>query len=538
MTIIIIDRPITKEEYNDVAHQLKNQYGSFIINNTDVDYKGLKEEAIEVYLDSHEKKQIHFDCIEIIKEESLKYDKIFYNVLPGFHFFQYHRFRLYYDLRKIRYITYLINKVRSKHPKATISCYTDKLNLKYYFKSNKKNLKITFNNKKDNINSKRNYNYYAIIIMRIIYGYFSYLKNSRAIKKTKHAFIDFVIRQNILSLDGEYEIKHPKLDYLFQSAKSCCAPLFINEVRMNKKKKYLFKSYYWRNNTGGKRIFGEIIIFNFLLKLKNLMIVMTLYKKLGSVIREIENPKTGEGLHVYSIIKNNQKMIFFYMVRFLAYQEFFSSHKHISTITTTDEHGPFARSILDAASYIGVKTIGIQHGNINQTHPSYQYSKEEVKSGVLPDLTLVWGEAWKRILVDYGNYPGNSVKVTGQIRTDIIPLLNNKKRISSGKSLIVFASQPQPDPDLRRRAAEDVFKAFKGKSDVQLSIKLHPNEYEDKSYYDKIATYCGNENYYYADDDDLYELISECSALITCYSTVGTEVIYFYKPLIVLDHLK
>jgi hypothetical protein len=26
--------------------------------------------------------------------------------------------------------------------------------------------------------------------------------------------------------------------------------------------------------------------------------------------------------------------------------------------------------------------------------------------------------------------------------------------------------------------------------------------------------------------------------LITCFSTVGTETIYFYKPLIILDHLK
>jgi len=39
-------------------------------------------------------------------------------------------------------------------------------------------------------------------------------------------------------------------------------------------------------------------------------------------------------------------------------------------------------------------------------------------------------------------------------------------------------------------------------------------------------------------DIDLYLLISICDVLITCFSTVGTETVYFHKPLIILDHLK
>ena len=37
---------------------------------------------------------------------------------------------------------------------------------------------------------------------------------------------------------------------------------------------------------------------------------------------------------------------------------------------------------------------------------------------------------------------------------------------------------------------------------------------------------------------DLYFLISTCNILITSFSTVGTETIYFSKPLIILDPLK
>ena len=36
----------------------------------------------------------------------------------------------------------------------------------------------------------------------------------------------------------------------------------------------------------------------------------------------------------------------------------------------------------------------------------------------------------------------------------------------------------------------------------------------------------------------MYFLLSVCDVLITCFSTVASEAIYFYKPLIILDHLK
>jgi len=36
----------------------------------------------------------------------------------------------------------------------------------------------------------------------------------------------------------------------------------------------------------------------------------------------------------------------------------------------------------------------------------------------------------------------------------------------------------------------------------------------------------------------LYLLISLSDIMITCFSTVGAETVYFNKPLIILDHLK
>ena len=104
--------------------------------------------------------------------------------------------------------------------------------------------------------------------------------------------------------------------------------------------------------------------------------------------------------------------------------------------------------------------------------------------------------------------------------------------------MVVFASQPQPDANLRRQAAFDVFTALKDEKDVFVVVKLHPAERFAFDYYNAIARETGCVNYKLIYDIDLYRLIAACQVLITCYSTVGTEAIYFDKPLIILDHLR
>ena len=104
--------------------------------------------------------------------------------------------------------------------------------------------------------------------------------------------------------------------------------------------------------------------------------------------------------------------------------------------------------------------------------------------------------------------------------------------------IVVFASQLQQDPLLRERAAKDVFIMAAEMPETHLVIKLHPGEANDVPYYQGIAASVKCTNYRVVNEMDLYELIASCQLLITCFSTVGTETIYFGKPLIILDHLK
>ena len=58
---------------------------------------------------------------------------------------------------------------------------------------------------------------------------------------------------------------------------------------------------------------------------------------------------------------------------------------------------------------------------------------------------------------------------------------------SSNHHIILFASQPQRDAQLRYASAFDVFTAVKDNADVTLIIKLHPAELNDIKYYESIA---------------------------------------------------
>ena len=65
-----------------------------------------------------------------------------------------------------------------------------------------------------------------------------------------------------------------------------------------------------------------------------------------------------------------------------------------------------------------------------------------------------------------------------------------------------------------------------------------PGEKNDREYYHQLARESECMNYRLVYDEDLFLLISACDILITCYSTVGTETVYFKKPLIIHDPLK
>jgi hypothetical protein len=229
----------------------------------------------------------------------------------------------------------------------------------------------------------------------------------------------------------------------------------------------------------------------------------------------------------------------FYLFRYFAARKYFANST-LKAIVAGDENSPLTKSILDAAKSCGIKTIGLQHGTMHDLHPAYLYTPNDRKNWIMPDLTITWGKYWEDFLTERGNYPPGSVVSVGQIRTDIIPVLLRNEKAGNEKQagVVVFASQPQRDPELRYQAAFDVFKAAMSIPDAKLIVKLHPREFADVDYYTQIASEAGCTNFGIDKTSDLYQLIALSDVVITCFSTVGTETVYFHKPLVILDHLQ
>jgi len=382
--------------------------------------------------------------------------------------------------------------------------------------------------------------YSLFFALRVFMGFFR-IPNLSA---KKYLLIDHSEKQTCLDLSTLKPVTdNYNLGYLFDKLDDNFVILDeIEVIKPGEKNSGLFNSIHFFRKGNRNYINNEPIIFKAIFNRRihkevkqNSTNLLNFYKSLEAEVNEpVEKIITG-------FLKDFHKTSTFYLFKYGAYKLFFKNNP-IKSVTSIDENSPRIKVILDAARSEDIKTIGIQHGTIHNLHPAFLFTEHDRVRKIMPDLTFVWGEHWKHFLSEEGNYPINSLVVTGQVRTDIIPKLIEqqklKKETGQRKFTILFASQPQRDPELRRQAAIDVFKTARNCTDSYLIVKLHPAEKNDFGYYKQIAESVDCKNYKLVYAADLYKLISESDAVVTCFSTVGAETTFFDKPLIILDHLK
>lgn len=256
--------------------------------------------------------------------------------------------------------------------------------------------------------------------------------------------------------------------------------------------------------------------------------------------RDLKDPL--KRLILVELRKLHWSSLYFYFI-YKAYRSYFK-RKRFESVTLLDEYSPNFRAIIDAAKQEGVRTHAIQHGSLAASNPGYGYTEKDERFNPWPDRTLVWGNYWKDLLQEIAAYPRERILVTGQARTDVIPKLLATPLASegilgaetAGKFLILFATQPQPDESLRKRAALDMFTMASRMPDAWVVLRPHPRE-RDVHYYKTLAQEAGCTNYSIHLDDDLFVLLRLCQVLVHCYSTVGVEAVYFGMPAIILDYL-
>ncbi len=540
---IIVSRKISLVEKNYILN---------LINSSIEDYDVfLTNELFFENLDD-----IEFEIIELSDSQKSKINsEIFQNIIDfgeveikgkpisdifkieNMSFWHYYKFRVYFFIRNAFFEIQLINQYLNNYN--NIELFTDNQGWKYY-KFDSERLNIQFPNL-----TKENYNYFNIIkyslffLFRSIVGLFQI----KSLKKSKHIVIDHSIKQAILDINTlELKKGNYNLEYLFEELDNDFIILDEKEFPKLKGKSKFFNLDF---NLFPKRktLFGEIILLSGLFSSKIRKKTNKLNNKLEDIFREVSNSKfspVNEFIFSYFHSIPAKRLLIF---KYLSYSKFFKGFENIQSISSIDENSPRIKSIFDAAKKSGVITFGIQHGTIHVLHPSYIYSKKDTQRKPFPDYNILWGKYWKEILNKKGNYPLDSLILAGQIRTDVIPKLieNSQNDLGInplGKKIIMFASQFQRDESLREKAALDLFSAVKLFSDYLLIVKLHPSEKNEFEYYHNLAKIAGCSNYKILYYYDLYKLLSLSKIVVTCFSTVGAEAVYFYKPLIIIDHLK
>jgi len=545
MICIVVNRDLSPDELNEIrSFKGKSDYKFVFLKELSPDLDSM--DFVKFDLPPEEKARINYEIFQKIIDFG---DKIINNKrisewmnIEKAGVWYYQRFRTYFYLLELTYEKAAIELLARDYEELHI--YTGNNGLLNDLELSNE---IVIKQGSNKTIKKKNYlsffHYFLLVLFR--YGV-SILKINK-LRKIKHVVLDHAIRQSCLDINTMKVVKdNYVLSYLFDKLDS--EFLILSFVQMpgifSESKFRLQKSHFTNNHKSKTWFYGEYILLRAIMSRK----VRKKLRKASTTLYDIYNSIAGSNLSneeklILSHYRALHKSTMLYILKYFAHDRFFSRFS-FRTISAIDENSPGVKSILDAAKNKNISTIGIQHGTISDLSIAYMYSKNDKEKRVMTDYTMLWGDKWRDILVNTGNFPEESIRITGQVRTDIIPKLLNvdKQNITEiageGKKIVAFASQPQPDARLRRQAALDVFGAVCEMENVFLIVKLHPGEKNDTSYYHDLAKESKCSNYKLMYDIDLFLLLSVCDIMITCYSTVGTETIYFNKPLIIHDPLK
>lgn len=531
--IVIINRKLTESEKNEVFQLVQSGYEVFAFPGTDA-----PDFAVPIVALTDEKREINYQMMDEVLRfgDFLVGDQTIAELfsIDTASVWHYHKFRVYFAVRNLMYFLQPLLKKFDSFNDHIWFVDGDVRPLRKLFPE--VGFRLQQAKAKEPVNYRILLSYLVLLKFRTLCYLFSFRKRPEYVLYMTEKYSNVLDKKTLKIKQG-----HHILEYLIGELDSRFA--LLTEVLMPKAKG---KSDYSYSKKQFDRTWGscrKIFIEGF-------MVSGLLSKKVRRATTEARNTlrmgyaKVGECelsirqrliLELFQSLDSSSR---FFLFRYFAARKYFTG-SGIKAVIASDENSPLTKSVLDAAKYCGIKVIGLQHGTMHDLHPAYLYTVNDNKNRVMPDLTLTWGKYWEEFLLEKGNYPAGSVVSVGQIRTDIIPVLTkaeSQKEINPAER-IVFASQPQRDPELRFQAAYDVFYAARSLPNTQLIVKLHPREFGDTAYYADIAAKAGCVNYTIDKTSDLYQLIASCDVLITCFSTVGTETVYFHKPLVILDHL-
>jgi hypothetical protein len=317
-------------------------------------------------------------------------------------------------------------------------------------------------------------------------------------------------------------------DQRFGAIELQCDKLF-NRESFNPHKAHKLEATVYNSNPNVDQLMGDYFI-----GVKWVGELQKFRKSFKKLSANLEKNTQGKAKIILALFRQNEMSFYIYYLRYRAFCKFFKKTNY-KGILFINENSAQQKAIQFAAAQHQVKVYGIQHGAIYDLHPAYMFGKYN-NPPILPNITFTWGNYFTELLIEKGGYQKRHIITAGRLE----PVNTNRKKnaaIQSDKKVIVYATQPQPDTNLRKRELKDVFTAAKQfAANYQLVLRPHPAELDDQFFID-LANEVDYKNLLIDRESDLQTHFETAAILITSYSTVGAEFIPFNKPLLVLDYL-
>ncbi len=348
-------------------------------------------------------------------------------------------------------------------------------------------------------------------------------------------FANLYINQSVFSLKKKSFINgDPHLEPLIEKSLEKEDFMYLTQLRPPslEQNHYLSaKDYLRKRSYSNKSISFEFYLFLALFSRK----VYSNYKRIRRRIKEYPADNSINTNTLLDKVKQLNKILFLAIWREKAASMLFKNYSFQKTICI-DEYSLQNRSINASARQNKIATYAIQHGAISNSNIAYRFCQEDAYYRPYVDFSFIRGKYTHDMLIN-SNFPESSLCIVGHMRTDAIARIKDLYNRTNAKKTIVYATQPLPfnDKALQERQLYDFVFLCKSFPEVDFIIKPHPNENTEEYYTLKKKESLINLEII---TDQLYPLIAKSDAVITYYSTVGIEALYFAKPLITNDYLE
>ena len=211
-------------------------------------------------------------------------------------------------------------------------------------------------------------------------------------------------------------------------------------------------------------------------------------------------------------------------------------------VALTYETGTLSRAIINACHEEHVPCVGMQHGAFSESTDDYMRTSDTHIRRYVPDKTAVWGERFRRALVEHSAYSEEEVEVTGNPRMDFLvgaqSLLDYKQvydkyGLDSSRRIVLAA--PTETIGRTQHMAKDRFfdgvvAAARAQPETQWVVKLKPGA-DSKSNYRRRLSEMGGADLVLT-EDDLYSLLLAADVVVTPPSSIAIEALLMRKPVI------